>query len=161
MHRVQRAISATAVALVYCVSGSGLKVFAQTISGTVEAEVVRAQDELIRAYIKRDIAAMDGILADNVSFIDDDGIMLDKRQVIDFFRSGDDIITSYKREEDKIRLFGSVAVMTYKARIHETYKSHEVGGTFRMTRVYAKQDGRWRLIAAQDTSIGPERSEED
>jgi ketosteroid isomerase-like protein len=121
-----------------------------------EKEVVRVQDALIDAYLKHDTATLDRILADDYIYIDDDGFVLSKQQILDEFNSGDDRITFYKRQDDKVRVFDDTAIMTYRYQTEETYKGHEVGGDLRLTRVFAKRNGRWLMVGAQDTRVNPQ-----
>jgi hypothetical protein len=92
-----------------------------------ETEIVAAQDALIAAYIHRDTATLDRILADEYTFINDDaGGVANKKQILDSFRSGGDRkITSYTRQEDHVRWYGDVAVLTYRYHSTETYKGRE------------------------------------
>ncbi|SRR6266849_3634582 len=53
-----------------------------------ELEIVKLQDELIGAYLKRDVASIDRILAKDYNYIDSDGVMMDKRQILAEFKSG-------------------------------------------------------------------------
>ena len=122
-----------------------------------ETEVINVRDALVDAYIHRNIAVLDGVLADEFSFIDDDGVLLNKQQLLEFFRSGEDKVTSYKRQEDKVRIYSIVAVMTYRCQIEENYKGQDVGGNFRITRIFVKRDSRWKMVGGQDTKIsGPQ-----
>lgn len=123
-----------------------------------EEEIRRVQDALIDAYIHRDIADLDRILADEYAFIDDDGMVLNKQYFIDSFKSGEDQIISYKRQDDKVRVYGNVAVMTYRYQSKEAYKGRDVSGDFRLTRILVKRDGRWQMVAGQETDISKEPS---
>ena len=56
------------------------------------------QDALIDAYVHRDTAALDRILADEYTFInDDEGGVVNKKQILDSFRSASVIIHSRTR----------------------------------------------------------------
>jgi ketosteroid isomerase-like protein len=46
--------------------------------------------------------------------------------------------------------------MTYRYQFEETYNWHELGGDMRMTRIFAKRDGRWLMIGGQDTRVSPQ-----
>ena len=130
-------------------------------SSRTENEILKLQDALIAAYIRRDTAALDRILADEYTFINDDaGGMVNKRQILDSFQSGRDReITAYIRHDDRVRTYGDVAVLTYRYQSTETYKGRENGGEFLVTRIFAKQDGRWRIVGGQETRVSqPEPS---
>jgi ketosteroid isomerase-like protein len=120
-----------------------------------EDQIVKVQDWLIDAYLHHDYSVLERVLADDYTYIDDDGFVLNKRQILDEFNSGDDQITSYKRQDEKVRVFGETAVMTYRYQAEETYKGHEVGGDMRITRIFAKRKGRWMMVGAQDTRVNP------
>jgi hypothetical protein len=118
-------------------------------------EITKVQDALIAAYIHRDTAALDRILADEYTFINDDaGGVVNKKQILDSFRSGGDReITSYIRQDDHVRWYGDVAVLTYRYHSNETYKGRDAGGDFRVTRIFVKRDGRWQSVGGQETRV--------
>jgi ketosteroid isomerase-like protein len=120
-----------------------------------KAEVVKLQDALIDAYVHHDLASLDRILADEYTFINDDaGGVVNKKQILDSFKSGGDReITSYTRQDDRVRIYGDVAVLTYRYHSTETYKGRENGGDFRVTRIFAKQNSRWRIVGGQETRV--------
>jgi len=127
-----------------------------TQSAAENADGIRgAQDALIAAYIHRDTAALDRILADEYTFINDDaGGVANKKQILDGFKAGGDReITSYARRDDQVRMYGDVAVLTYRYQSTETYKGRENGGDFRVTRILVKRDGRWQAVGGQETRV--------
>jgi Domain of unknown function (DUF4440)/Lipocalin-like domain len=143
---------------------TSIVVSAQQNAGThsgravAETEIVGLQDALIAAYIHRDTAALDRILADEYTFINDDaGGVVNKKQILDSFRSGGDReITSYTRQDDHVRLYGDVAVLTYRYHSNETYKGRDAGGDFRVTRIFVKKEGRWQMVGGQETRVNPQ-----
>jgi ketosteroid isomerase-like protein len=140
---------------------TNIVVSAQQNAGThsgravAETEIVGVQDALIAAYIHRDTAALDRILADEYTFINDDaGGVANKKLILDSFRSGGDReITSYIRQDDHVRWYGDVAVLTYRYHSNETYKGRDAGGDFRVTRIFVKRDGRWQTVGGQETKV--------
>ena len=122
---------------------------------TAEEEVLRVQDALIDAYIRRDVTAVDRILAGEYIFINDDaGGVTNKKQILDSFSSGGNRqIISYKRQDDNVRVYGDVAVLTYRYQSEETFKGQANGGNFRVTRILVKRDGRWQMVGGQETRI--------
>ena len=110
---------------------------------------------LIDTYIHRDTTAMGRILADEYTFINDDvGGVATKKQILDSFKSGGDReIISYRRQDDRVRVYGDVAVLTYRYQSQETYKGRENGGDFRVTRIFLRRDGRWQIIGGQETRV--------
>jgi len=123
-----------------------------------EYDIRGVQDSLIAAYIHRDTAALDRILADEYTFFNDDAEgVVNKKQILDSFRSGGDReITSYIRQDDHVRWYGDVAVLTYRYHSSETYKGLKSGGDFWVTRILAKRDGRWQMVGGQETRVNPQ-----
>jgi hypothetical protein len=120
-----------------------------------ERDVVKVQDALISAYIHRDTVTLDRILADEYTFINEDaGGVATKRQILDSFKSGGDRqITSYKRQDDKVRIYGDVAILTYRYQSEETYKGRYNGGDYRVTRILVSRDGQWQMVGGQETKV--------
>jgi len=125
-------------------------------------EVRSVQDALIDAYVHRDIDALDRILADEYTFINDDATVVNKRQTLDSFKSGDRQITSYKRQDDSLRVYGDTAVMTYRYQSKETYKGRDDSSDDLLTRIFVKRSGRWQMVGGQETRVsGSELSARD
>ena len=118
-----------------------------------DEEVRSLQDTLIEAYIHRDIAALDHILADEYTFINDDGTVWSKKQTLDSFKSGDRQITSYRRQDDSVRVYGDTAVMTYRYQSKETYRGRDDSSDDRLTRIFVKRDGRWQMVGGHETRV--------
>jgi ketosteroid isomerase-like protein len=140
------------------VSGDGAKTStSRSAQAIAEAEVRKAQDELIDAYLRRDVGALDRLLAAEYTFVNDDaGGVADKKQkqiLASFGSGGDRRITSYRRQDDRVQLYGDVAVLTYRYQSTETYKGHNSGGDYRVTRILVKRDGRWQMGSGQETKV--------
>ena len=127
----------------------------RTAQATADAQVRKAQDELIDAYLRRDVGALDRLLADEYTFVNDDaGGVADKKQILASFGSGGDrTITSYQRQDDRVRLYGDVAVLTYRYQSTESYEGQKSGGDYRVTRLLVKRDGRWQMVRGQETRV--------
>jgi ketosteroid isomerase-like protein len=117
-------------------------------------QVKQLQDLLVQAYIHRDVAALDRILADDYTFVTDRGNLTTKQQVLGSFGAGGDrTIASYEIADATVRVYGDAAVMVYRYVSRETYKGHDDSGNYRVTRVFARLGGRWRIVAGQETRI--------
>ena len=140
---------------VFLLSLVATSAFAQprTEHSRAEGEIVKVRDALLDAYLHHNYAVLSRVLGEDFTYIDDDGFTLNKAQILDLFKSGDDKITSYKTQDDNLRMFGDCAILTYRYRAGETYKGHEVGGDWQATRIFVKRNGQWVVVAAQDTRI--------
>ncbi|MBZ5630884.1 MAG: nuclear transport factor 2 family protein, partial [Acidobacteriia bacterium] len=83
----------------------------------------------------------------------DSGRFLSKAHIVESFRSGDHHIFSYDMSEEKIRIYGNAAVMTYRYVSKERYKGEDESGDDRITRVFAKRNGRWQIVAGHESRI--------
>jgi len=122
-------------------------------STAAEREIRLLQDQLINAYIHRDVAALEHLLADDYMFVESHGRVLSKAELIDNFGSGDRVLTSYVIDDDRVRVYDNAAVMTYHYRSKERYRGQDQGGDFRFIRVFAKRGDRWRMVAGQETAV--------
>ena len=123
-----------------------------------DAEQVRAlQNDLIKAYINHDIGEIDRILADDYTFVSDQGEVETKGQVIANFKAGGDrTITVYEVHDPHIRVYGDAAVMVYRYTSTETYKGRDDSGNYVITRVFVRSAGGWRIVSGHETRVAHE-----
>ena len=117
---------------------------------------VFAADEARRlAMLHSDVSALDSLLADDVTIFWGDGTADDKASMLALLRSGRLRYSQLDYENTRVRLFGRTAVVTGQARIREQSDSERRSYVVRVTRVYAHQQDRWRLVASQTTRVEP------
>jgi hypothetical protein len=80
-------------------TASASKILDSMASRMDEEEVRNVQNSLINAYLRHDYTVLDQVLADDYTYIDDDGFVLNKQQILHEFNSGDDRMNSYKRQD--------------------------------------------------------------
>ena len=122
-------------------------------SSSAERQIRQLHAQLIQGYLHNDAGLLNRVLADEYTFIDDSGRFLSKAHIIESFRSGDHHIFSYDISEEKVHIYGNAAVMTYRYVSMENYKGQDERGNDRITRVFAKQHGRWQIVAGQESRI--------
>jgi hypothetical protein len=103
----------------------------------VEQVIRKLDNERIQAQIHADVAALERIYADDFIGVGPSGTVRTKPQVISDFTSGDLRFQSITTDDVRVRVYGNAAVETGNAVPHDT----------RFTRVWIKQQGRWRLVA--------------
>lgn len=115
---------------------------------TKVVEVIRRLDqERIQAQVGADRAALDRIYADDFIGIGPSGTVRTKPQVILDFTSGDLKFQSITTDEVQVRVYGNTAVETGLSIMNGRDKGKIVPRDNRFTRVWVKQQGRWRLVA--------------
>jgi len=135
------ALSATAIA-------SGQQQSAGRDPKTVVEQVIRKLDnERIQAQIHADAAALERIYAEDFIGVGPSGTVRTKPQVISDFTSGDLKFKSITTDGVRVRVYGDAAVETGCSTMDGQDKGKSVPHDTRFTRVWVKQQGRWRLVA--------------
>ena len=120
----------------------GQKQSARTDQTRNVARVIRQLDqERIQAQIDADRAALDFI------GIGPSGTVRAKPQVLSDFTSGDLKFQSITTDDVQVRVYGNTAVETGRSTMIGQDKGKVVPRDNRFTRVWVKQQGRWRLVA--------------
>ena len=115
--------------------------------GGVEQEIRQLDHERIQAQIGADAAALDRIYADDFIGVGPSGTVRTKPQVISDFTSGQLKFQSITTDEVQVRVYGNTAVETGLSTMIGQDKGKAVPRDTRFTRVWVKQQGRWRLVA--------------
>jgi ketosteroid isomerase-like protein len=122
-----------------------------------ENHVLKLDNEWNEAYPRRDVSALDRIIADDWVCIDGAGLVISKRQLLDRVESSTAFLDPYKFDQITLRMFGDTAIVT--GRLSGTRRDND--GTFyleqRYTRVYVKRNDRWQSVATQVTVVKEER----
>ena len=113
----------------------------------VEQAIRRLDKERIQAQVHADAEALDRIYADDFIGVGPSGTVRTKPQVIADFTSHDLKFQSITTEEVQVRVYGNTAVETGRSTMIGQDKGKDVPRDTRFTRVWVKQQGRWRLVA--------------
>ena len=114
---------------------------------SVEQAIKQLDNERIRAQIGADAVALDRIYADDFIGVGPSGTVRTKAQVISDFTSGDLKFQSIVTDEVQVHVYESTAVETGLSTMSGQDKGKAVPRDTRFTRVWVKQEGRWRLVA--------------
>jgi uncharacterized protein (TIGR02246 family) len=113
----------------------------------VEQAIRQLDNERIRAQIGADAEALDRIYADDFIGVGPSGTVRSKPEVISDFTSGDLKFQSITTDEVQVRVYEKTAVETGLSTMVGQDKGKAVPRDTRFTRVWVKQQGRWRLVA--------------
>ena len=117
-------------------------------SKTSVEEVIRQLDrERIQAQIGAEAVALDRIYADDFIGIGPSGTVRTKPQVIADFTSGNLRFQSITTDDVQLRVYGNTVVETGRSTMIGQDKGKAVPRDNRFTRVWIKQEGRWRLVS--------------
>ena len=110
------------------------------------AQIIELEHEWQRAALADDIPAMDKLLSDDYLGITAGGEVLTKTQQLDHMRERKLMITKLDTTETKIKLVGSIAIVTCLAHVEGTSDDAPLHGSYRYTRIYQRlAGGVWRV----------------
>ena len=112
-----------------------------------EEVIKKVDNERIQAQIHADATALDRIYAADFIGVGPSGRVRTKPQVISDFTSGDLKFQSITTDDVQVRVYGNTAVETGRSTMIGQDKGQTVPRDTRFTRVWIKQQGRWRLVA--------------
>jgi ketosteroid isomerase-like protein len=135
--------------LLLCLAGAA---FAQ--GSAVEQAVLKAEQSWVDSLLKSDTAALDALYAETLVYTHSSGSVDDKAKYIAAIKSGATKYLSIDREEVKVNVYGAAAVVTCKVMMKLTANGENRTVNARMIHVYAKQKGRWQMVAHQTTRLG-------
>ena len=124
--------------------------------GKVEQLILQLEKEGREAALKNDLEANDRLLADDWMNTNPNGTVTTKPQLMALIKSGSFKILSIETEDVKVRVYGDCAVVTgLSTTKREGRDGQPVLRQVRFTRVYARTESRWQVVAAQSTPVTP------
>jgi uncharacterized protein (TIGR02246 family) len=122
-------------------------------AGSAEEQIKALQAQLIQAILKGDASFYQKYFADDGIFVHGDGSEDTKASEIEALKSGSLKYDSYTVRDLKIRMYGSTAVVDTEASGKGLLNSKPFDTDLRVTYVWVKLKGDWKLVARQVTRI--------
>ena len=123
--------------------------------GKMEQQVLQAEKDRFEAMVKGDRAALEKLLADDLTYTHSTALLETKEQFLKSVTTGNiDYVSIVPSETDwKIRINGNTAVVNGVAAVNvlDTGKDRKI--RIRFTTVQANRGGAWQLLAWQSTVI--------
>ena len=119
----------------------------------VEKAVMQMEENLRAAVAKADAKEYAGIVGDNYVFTNHDAVVRTKAEMVSGYSGGTIKYDSLTFDDIKVYAYGDTAVVTGRSTSKGQDIGKDISGTFRYTRVYVKQQGKWQLVATQSTRI--------
>lgn len=125
-------------------------------------QVELLEEEWRVAQLAGDVATMDRMLSDDYIGISVSGQVSTKAQQLDRVRNHKVVIHRVDLSDMKVKLIGSIAIVTSRAEVEGVNESGPVRGTFRYTRVYQRlPSGAWKITSFEATRIPSPKSNRD
>ncbi len=152
---MKRGIAYLAIAIALLASAFGQSANQQdSEKSNSEKEVREAIENYKTALLRRDVAALEKIWADDYVFVSASGDVLTKEQRLANVKSGATVLDSINEQENlTIRVYQNSAVTTSRVTIKGQYSGQAVSGHYRSTLVWVKGSGGWQLVSNQLTAL--------
>jgi hypothetical protein len=134
----------------------GASAAGQAGGAKTESEIRQLESRRFQAMLKVDAEELNRLLADDLTYTHSSGAVATKSQLIDSLKSGERKYQAIEPEDLKVRLYGSTAVVTGRARLKTVSKGQESDFRVQFTDVYAKKNGHWQMVAWQSSRL-PEK----
>ncbi len=125
--------------------------------GAADAEIVECEARIRAAQLGADVAALDGLIAEELLFTGPDGQLGTKAQDLEAHGSGVVRFLAHEPEELRVRPVGAdVVVSALRARLAVEVAGTLYRGTYRYTRVWAREGGGpWRVVGGHVGEVRP------
>jgi ketosteroid isomerase-like protein len=117
-------------------------------------EIDQLEDEWRNAVLTSNISELNSLLADDYMAITPSGTLQTKEESLDYVRSGRVHFTTLDITDRKVRFYGTTAVVTSLAFIQATTADGPLSGSYRYTRVYARDpEGKWKIVSFEASRV--------
>ncbi|WP_158615348.1 nuclear transport factor 2 family protein [Acidipila sp. EB88] len=115
--------------------------------GAEHKQIEQLESQWREAALAGDTATLSTMLAESYVGIGPDGTIASKTEDLQARTSGLEHFKTLKIEEEKIRIYGTTAVVTSKVHAEGIYAGQAVSGEYRYTRVWNLSHGQWHIVS--------------
>jgi ketosteroid isomerase-like protein len=153
MKRILLSVLVTIMAAVPALTQSRSK--AAPSKRSVERHLIELERQLSDALVRQDAAVLDRLWSNDLVFTFPDGKVSNKRQRLADQKPGaaSQSESETTNVEVKVWVYGTTAVVTVLATWKGKADNKEFSSRFQATHVWAKQAGRWQLVAAHVSPV--------
>ncbi len=116
-------------------------------------EIVDFRNRYIEAEENKDVAYLDKIFADDFFALNPQGQLLDKPHMLENMKRTDRVFKVLNPRETQVHFYGDVAILTEHVTVDGEDKGRHFGGEFRFVRIFARQNGNWKVVMAQGAPL--------
>lgn len=124
-------------------------------TASIETEIKKLVSEAAVSMSKNDAAAFEKATVDTYKFISPDGRISTKAERVASMRSGDTKYESVVYDDVSVNVnpYGTGAIVTGRATVKGVNMGQKVDGQFRITQIWRKSDGGWKMAHGHATAI--------
>ncbi len=119
----------------------------------VEQEIRKLESEWFESYLRGDRAAFDLIVADDAVMTYGNGKVGNKSEAIAEIKAPADASYSLTSDDVQVRLYGDTAIVTGRVTEKGIFNGRSLNSQSRYTDVWVRRNGRWQVVAAQNTRL--------
>jgi ketosteroid isomerase-like protein len=153
-------MSALGVLLVFCVLNANAKSIPHPHHHQPR-QIMRIIERLERQWRQAELDAnttvMTNMLSEDYLGIYGDGTLATKAETIAGFKSGAAHFTEINISDQKIRVFGTTAVVVSRVQVAGTTDGEDISGPYRYTRVYHRTNGVWKIVSFEASTLHEHR----
>ena len=132
----------------------------RTAGAATDDDIRKVEAEWARALVAADVAALDGIFADDLVYVHSTGGIDTKQKFLDSIKSGSLRFKAVTPRDVRVRSYGNVGVVNA---LYDLILSSRGGNATMMTiqyvNVWVKERGKWSLVTQQTTRLpGPTKT---
>jgi hypothetical protein len=118
-----------------------------------EQAVLKADNARFAAMLKADAAALEKLLADELSYTHSNAAVQDKKAFIDDIKTGKIKYLTIDVTDQKARVYGNMAIVTGAASVHVIQNGNDLTIKIRYTDAHINRAGAWQMVAWQSTRL--------
>ena len=132
-------------------STMSFQVSTSSLHDQIKQEVLKTEMQRIQALKTNEIATLEFILADDLTYTHSNGSVQSKGQFLALLRSGEVRYEKMEHKELYVRIYDSAAVLNGLSNVTVKNKGQNIDLLLRFTMVYVKRDNHWKMVAWQST----------
>ncbi|MBC7797559.1 MAG: DUF885 family protein, partial [Pyrinomonadaceae bacterium] len=141
-------------ALVFALIIVSLSISVRTFAQPNDESEIRSIDEKLRvAFLTKDAKTLESLYAPDFYFVNSIGEVTTRDEFLKNNLDENYVFKSLAYNDEKVYLNKNTALSTYSLEREATYKGVDNGGKFRATRLYAKTNGKWKVVYQQSTDL--------
>jgi len=109
-----------------------------------------------QAHTTGESAALERLWSDDLEIAVPRMPVMSKSQALAFARSGRMHFEKYETSDVKVRLYGETAVVTGRLQRTRTIEGKQTSDDWRFTKVYARQNGEWKVVSFHASEAPPQ-----
>ena len=115
-----------------------------------ERQLRKLESEMLWAYVMLDFSTLGQIYADDFTYIDNSGELMNKSKVVNMVRMASFRVDSIPVSNSRVRVYGNTAVISGVRRF---YRAGKMLDEVRYTEVWVNRNRRWQCVSGQLTPI--------